>query len=365
MSRREGAIVPLSDLIHGPDPGQGGQVNGERPPSQPSGVPGDNGSGGASSGEGHPALLAQPAGGAPGGKMTDPQEATQLLRELSVALNGFLEAARANQPLPLAPLEPLAARLVDGLGATDALMVGALDVRGGQGSLAAHCIHVAIFAVRIAAGMELPRAEQVKVALAGVLHDVGMVRFPPDFTQVERTLTAREQEELKRHPEEGYKLLSALGPAYKWLADVAHQEHERDDGSGYPRGLSGDQILETARIVALADIYESVTHPRPHRKALVPFDAVREILTTERRRFSERVVKGLLKGLSAFPVGSLVRLNTREVARVVATNPAFPLRPAVEVLFDAAGDRVQGRRIDLAKSSLQYIVDSVTVHEVL
>ncbi|HEV8662921.1 MAG TPA: HD domain-containing phosphohydrolase [Candidatus Methylomirabilis sp.] len=297
--------------------------------------------------------------------MTDPQEATQLLRELSVALNGFLEAARANQSLPLAPLEPLAARLVDGLGATDALMVGALDVRGGQGSLAAHCIHVAIFAIRIAAGMELPRAEQVKVALAGLLHDVGMVRFPPDFTQVERALTAREQEELKRHPEEGYKILSALGPAYKWLADVAHQEHERDDGSGYPRGLTGDQILETARIVALADIYESVTHPRAHRKALVPFDAVREILTTERRRFSERVVKGLLKGLSAFPVGSLVRLNTREVARVVATNPAFPMRPAVEVLFDAAGDRVQGRRIDLARNSLQYIVDSVTVHEVL
>ena len=289
----------------------------------------------------------------------------ELLGELGPALNGFLEAARANRPLPLAPLEPLAARLVDGLAAGDDLMVGALDVRGGQGSLAAHCIHVAIFAVRIAAGMDLPRGEQVKAALAGLVHDVGMVRLPPDFTQVERTLTAREQEELRRHPEEGQKILSALGPAYKWLADVAHQEHERDDGSGYPRGLSGDQIVEMAKIVALGDIYESVTHPRPHRKALAPFDAVREILTSDRRRFSGRVLKGLIKGLSAFPVGSLVRLNTREVARVVASNPAFALRPVVEVLFDTAGDRVQGRRIDLAKNSLQYIVDSVTVHEVL
>jgi HD-GYP domain-containing protein (c-di-GMP phosphodiesterase class II) len=254
---------------------------------------------------------------------------------------------------------------VDGLAAGDDLMVGALDVRGGQGSLAAHCIHVAIFAVRIAAGMDLPRGEQVKAALAGLVHDVGMVRLPPDFTQVERTLTAREQEELRRHPEEGQKILSALGPAYKWLADVAHQEHERDDGSGYPRGLSGDQIVEMAKIVALGDIYESVTHPRPHRKALAPFDAVREILTSDRRRFSGRVLKGLIKGLSAFPVGSLVRLNTREVARVVASNPAFALRPVVEILFDTAGDRVQGRRVDLAKNSLQYIVDSVTVHEVL
>ena len=213
--------------------------------------------------------------------------------------------------------------------------------------------------------MDLPRGEQAKAALAGLVHDVGMVRFPPDFVQVERALTAREQEELRRHPEEGYKILSRLGPAYKWLADVAHQEHEREDGSGYPRGLPGDQIVETARIVGLADIYESVTHPRPHRKAVVPFEAVREILTNERRRFRERALKGLLKGLSAFPVGSLVRLNTREVARVVTSNPAFALRPVVEVLFDVAGDRVQGRRIELAKNGLQYIVDSVTVHEVL
>jgi hypothetical protein len=64
-------------------------------------------------------------------------------------------------------------------------------------------------------------------------------------------------------------------------------------------------------------------------------------------------------------VGSLVRLNTREVARVVGSNPAFPLRPVLEILFEAAGERVNGRRVDLAKNSLQYIADSVTVHEVL
>jgi HD-GYP domain-containing protein (c-di-GMP phosphodiesterase class II) len=259
----------------------------------------------------------------------------------------------------------MAAPLVDGLASGDELVVRALDGREGQGSLAAHCIHVAIFAVRIAAGMNLPRGEQVKAALAGLVHDVGMVRLPADFAQVDRALTAREQEALERHPEEGQKLLTALGPAYRWLADVAHQEHERDDGSGYPQGLSGNQIVETARIVGLADIYESLTHPRPHRKAVIPFDAVREILASERRGFSERVLKGLITGLSAFPVGSLVRLNTREVARVVGSNPAFPLRPVLEILFEAAGERVNGRRVDLAKNSLQYIADSVTVHEVL
>ncbi len=364
---KEDAIVRLIDLIRSPDPG-GEELAKGAPASAPAGPASsdsaaDNGGGGTLPGGAPPvpiAARATPPGGSPGHP-----GAAELLRELGAALNGFLEAARASRPLPLASLEPLASRLVDGLAAGDELVMGALGAGDGQGSLATHCLHVAVFAVRIAAGMDLPRTEQAKVALAALVHDVGMVRFPPDFAEVERSFTAREREELKRHPDEGYKILSTLEPAYKWLADVAHQEHERDDGSGYPWGLSGDQIVEMARIVALADIYESLTHPRPHRKAVIPFDAVRQILAGERRRFSERVLKGLITGLSAFPVGSVVRLNTREAARVVASNPAFPLRPMVEILFDAAGERVNGRRIDLAKNSLQYIADSVTVHEVL
>jgi HD-GYP domain-containing protein (c-di-GMP phosphodiesterase class II) len=288
-----------------------------------------------------------------------------LFRALDAALTAFLEAARENRTLSLERLEPLAARLVDGLANGEELVLGALAGRAGQGPLAAHCTHVAVFAVRIAAAMDYPRDEQVRVALAALVHDVGMARLPPDFAEVERQFTAREREQLQRHPQEGHEILTALGPEYRWLADVAQQEHERDDGSGYPRGLSGDQIGEMARIVALADIYESLTHPRPHRKALVPFEAVREILTSARRHFTERALKGLIQGLSAFPVGSLVRLNTREVGRVVAGNPGFPLRPVVEVLFNAAGERAESRRIDLAKNSLQYIVDSVTVHEEL
>jgi len=364
---KEDAIVRLIDLIRSPDPG--GEELAKRAPASPPAGPAssdsaaDNGRERTLPGGAPPvpiAARATPPGDSPGRPGV-----AELLRELGAALNGFLEAARANRPLPLASLEPLASRLVDGLAAGDDLAMGALGAGEGQGSFATHCVHVAVFAVRIAAGMDLPRTEQPKVALAALVHDVGMVRFPPDFAQVERSFTAREREELKRHPDESYKILSTLGPAYKWLADVAHQEHERDDGSGYPRGLSGDQIVETARIVGLADIYESLTHPRPHRKAVIPFDAVRQILATERRGFSERVLKGLITGLSAFPVGSLVRLNTREVARVVTSNPAFALRPVLEVLFDAAGDRVQGRRIDLAKNGLQYIVDLATVQELL
>jgi HD-GYP domain-containing protein (c-di-GMP phosphodiesterase class II) len=145
------------------------------------------------------------------------------------------------------------------------------------------------------------------------------------------------------------------------VAIVARHEQERQDGSGYPQGLKGDQIHEHAKVVGLADVYESLTHKRSYQKIRVPLDAVKEIVTTNRHMFPTRILKGLIQGLSTFPVGSLVRLNSKEIVRVVATNPAFPMRPVVEIIAGPKGERLASpRRVDLAQNSLVYITESAT-----
>jgi HD-GYP domain-containing protein (c-di-GMP phosphodiesterase class II) len=245
----------------------------------------------------------------------------------------------------------------------DHLHVRALDYRKSRNDLIAHMINVAIFAVKIAKGMGLKEGILCRAALGGYVHDVGMIQFAPDRFDNFKSLTPKEIEALKRHPVEGHRILSALGPEYAWLADVAHQEHEREDGTGYPRGLRGDQISEIAKIVGLADIYESLTHPRPYRNRMVPMtlphEAVKEILQAERQRFGERYLKGLIVGLSAFPVGTVVRLNNGSIGRVVATGKALPLRPTVEVLRLGTGEEVTPPRMtDLAKHPLLYITEA-------
>jgi HD-GYP domain-containing protein (c-di-GMP phosphodiesterase class II) len=172
-------------------------------------------------------------------------------------------------------------------------------------------------------------------------------------------LSADERARIREHPEAGFEVLRTLGPEYEWVANVALQEHEREDGSGYPKGLKGDEIHEYAKIIGLADEFEALTHPRPYRKRRrFPSEAVKELITEERRRFPDRILKGLICGLSTAPVGSLVRLNTNETARVVATNRRFPLRPVVEIILDVAGEPVQPpRRIDLTTNTLLYITD--------
>jgi HD-GYP domain-containing protein (c-di-GMP phosphodiesterase class II) len=285
------------------------------------------------------------------------------LEEARARLEEFLADARAGMLQGVGPLEEVCHHMVRLLAEGDHLHVRALDFRKTRNDLITHMVNVAIFAVKIANGMGLKQEILPRVALAGYVHDVGMTRFPPDRFDNFQSLTPQELKALKHHPEEGYGILGALGPEYAWLADVVRQEHEREDGSGYPRGLQGNQISEIAKIVGLADVYESLTHPRPYRNRMVPMtlphEAVKEILQVERQRFGDRYLKGLIVGLSAFPVGAVVRLNNGSVGRVVATRKSLPLRPTVEVFRLGTGEEVTPPRVtSLAEHPLLYIAEA-------
>ena len=131
------------------------------------------------------------------------------------------------------------------------------------------------------------------------------------------------------------------------------------DSSGYPRRLQGEQIGVYAQVIGLSDVYEAMTHRRPYRPAFIPYEAMKTILQ-DRPRFDREVVKALIRRIGIFPAGSAVRLNTKEIAVVTAHNPRSPLRPVVNIIFDAQGRRQEGpKRLDLAQNFVIYIEDSV------
>jgi HD-GYP domain-containing protein (c-di-GMP phosphodiesterase class II) len=166
-------------------------------------------------------------------------------------------------------------------------------------------------------------------------------------------LSSDELAKVKEHPAKGLEILSKLGGEFSTgLSDVITQEHERMDGSGYPKGLREGEIGEFAQIVSLADVYESLTHSRPHRLRLTPPKAVNEILK-QKSVFSVKVMKLLLERIGIFPVGTWVRLNTKETGIVLKNNQGLPLRPAVQVLFaENGGKLLQPKLVDLASNLL-------------
>ena len=215
-----------------------------------------------------------------------------------------------------------------------------------------HAVNVAFISLELGRGMNYPTQKLVELFCAAFMHDIGLIPYL-ELISKRSVLTPAEYNIVKEHPVKGLEILNKLGGEFSpGIMDVITQEHERMDGTGYPKGLREGQIAEFAQIVALADVYESLTHWRPHRLRFTPPRAVNEILN-QKAIFSVKVLKLLLERIGIFPVGTWVRLNTKETGIVSKNNQGLPLRPAVQVLFaESGGKLLQPKLVDLSSNLL-------------
>ncbi|MDO9270243.1 MAG: CBS domain-containing protein [Methylobacter sp.] len=159
---------------------------------------------------------------------------------------------------------------------------------------AGHQTHVADLATNIGREMGFDENRLLGLHLAATVHDLGKIHIPAEILAKPGRLTAAEFGLVKTHPEVGYNILSKID--FPWpIAEVIRQHHEYLDGSGYPRGLKGDEILLEARIITVADIVESMSSDRPYRPALGIDVAMQEILTMRGSKLDSEVVNVCLK----------------------------------------------------------------------
>ncbi|MCF8044798.1 MAG: HD-GYP domain-containing protein [Desulfarculaceae bacterium] len=117
---------------------------------------------------------------------------------------------------------------------------------------------------------------------AGVIHDIGKIAIPAEILSKPTRLTEQEFNLIKAHPRTGFDILKQTD--FPWpVAEVAYQHHERLDGTGYPRGLKGEEILREAKIIAVADTVEAMTNHRPYRPAL-GVEAALEVIKKDKGR---------------------------------------------------------------------------------
>jgi len=139
-----------------------------------------------------------------------------------------------------------------------------------------HEQRVARLARQIAERMGLGADEVDGIEMAGLLHDVGKLHVPAEILTKPGMISAMEFALIKEHPQQGHDIL--MGIAFPWgIADMVLQHHERQDGSGYPSGLVGDEISTAARILAVADVVEAMASHRPYRPSLGLDAAIAEV----------------------------------------------------------------------------------------
>ncbi|MCH8820497.1 MAG: HD domain-containing protein, partial [Acidobacteria bacterium] len=231
-------------------------------------------------------------------------------------------------------------------------------------ALSAHCVNVVIFALKMAKTLKCDQATQQRVGLAALLHEIGVIKLPKQLVYKQEMLNAAELEALRQRPVYSAEILQILGDDYAWLAEIVGQVYERENGSGFPLRLDGNAVLEEAKIIGVADIFEACIHERPYRKAMTGFEAVRQLTSEGAKLFSDRIVKALMNSFSLYPYNEYVKLNSGEIGQVVEVNPTNLFRPLVKILYDRQGDPIEeAKTVDLTQNASLFISKAITADE--
>jgi diguanylate cyclase (GGDEF)-like protein/PAS domain S-box-containing protein len=156
----------------------------------------------------------------------------------------------------------------------------------------AHSKRVSELSARIGYAISLSESEINKLRTTGLLHDIGKILVPDAVLEKPSKLTEEEWAEIKRHPETGYRILNGSAELIE-LAETVLQHHERWDGTGYPKGLSSEDIQIYARIIAIADAYDAMTSKRPYRDEMSPEAAIAELKRCADVQFDPKIVNSL------------------------------------------------------------------------
>jgi HD-GYP domain-containing protein (c-di-GMP phosphodiesterase class II) len=224
-----------------------------------------------------------------------------------------------------------------------------------------HSIDVTIMAVVLAKRLGWERSRIKAFAMGCMLHDIGKIFIDPSILNKPGRLSGEEYERVKAHPTLGHSIIRALAPGLGALVPlVAHQHHEKQDGTGYPRGLRGDNTIGRNRpglihdfgaVAAVADIYDAVSSDRPYRVSLAPDRVVKLIRGLSRSHLNRIAVDVFGQCVAPYPVGTRVRIMTGKYAAhegIVAKVHQHALeRPLVRVMYVPSGQRMEPREIDL------------------
>ncbi|MGI5071009.1 HD domain-containing protein [Treponema pectinovorum] len=200
--------------------------------------------------------------------------------------------------------------------------------------LISHSMRSTVIAIVIGLQLSMPLSKLVDLGITCILHEIGQIRLPPQLYMTDRILSPAEKAKLATHAVLGFNIAKENNfPGQIQMGILEH--HERENGTGYPRKLSGNQIDIFAKIIGVACSFEAITAPRHFKQARSSYDAMIEILKNEGKQFDDTVIKALLYSLSLFPIGAYVYLSNGKIGQVTDVNPNSPGNPLVSILGES------------------------------
>ena len=203
--------------------------------------------------------------------------------------------------------------------------------------LVIHSMRSTVLAITLGMELHLPLSKLIELGIACILHEIGMLRLPPQLYMTDKALSQSEKAQIMTHTILGFNIVKELDfPLSIQLGVLEH--HEKENGMGYPRQLEGKKISIYAKIISVACSFEAITSPRDYKTERTTFDAMVEMLKNSNKQYDETVIKALLYSLSLFPIGAYVYLNNGKIGIVTDVAPNNPRQPIIQILNEYESD---------------------------
>lgn len=212
-------------------------------------------------------------------------------------------------------------------------------------------LHVSVYMVALARFLEMSEADLEMAGLVGLLLDVGKLRIPNEVLAKRERLTPEELVLVRSHVNHSVDILEATPGISPEVVQAVAMHHERYDGSGYPKGLRGEELGVIASIAGIVDTFVGLTSKRPYASPVAPSNALNMLHKWRGTVFHPTLVEQFIRCIGIFPVGAVVELNSGEIAVVIAQNQEKRLQPRIMVVRDAAGNPLRPQKLlDLSKA---------------
>jgi HD-GYP domain-containing protein (c-di-GMP phosphodiesterase class II) len=255
--------------------------------------------------------------------------------EFMKASKAMIDAVRMGQRLELEPVHPKLVAVVESIIRHPDPMIWMSRLHVPDSYLTGHSQRCLVLATVIGRALGFPEPHLERLAWGALLSQIGRTRIPSALREKPGPLTEDEIARVQQFVPLGVEILRAAGGISETIIATVQNHHERLDGSGYPRGLTGEKIPVLARIVGLADWFDSMIARKPYTEnVLSAIDAIDHLNRERNVLFQDQIVEAFVRAIGLYPTATLVELNTGEVALVAAQHPAQRTQPEVVLVLD-------------------------------
>lgn len=284
--------------------------------------------------------------------------------EANKIIHNIMSDVRLGKQVQVEAVEPIVEQMTESILRNSGALLSLCRVKNKDDYTFQHSVSVCALLVTFCHATGLDAQTIHHAGIGGLLHDIGKVRMPDNILNKPGQLTADEFAIMKNHVVESKAILEATPGISEISMQIAHQHHERHDGSGYAQGLKGDEISEMGRMAAICDVYDAITSNRVYHKGMAPHEALRKIFEWSKFHFDPLLVQQFVRAIGIYPVGTLVMLESGRIGIVLEQAAGNLLQPLIKVFFDSkSGQNIAHQEVDLSKPLGQGGGDRITGYE--